>query len=222
MIMGEDYIKESKEIWDKIAESFDSTRRKPWQKCIDFIDSLPRDAVVIDIGCGNGRHLIPCAKRCRYAIGLDLSINLLKIVQKRIEEENIENVLLIKGDAANIPIKDKSVDAALYIATLHAIKGRKNRIKSLSEIRRILKEDGIAMISVWTKWRNEYKKKEAEVGDKVVDWKKDGLNVKRFYHIYSKRELKKDIKDAGLEIIKFEEVKLHTQKHPDNYFVLVK
>jgi len=224
-------VKESQATWDAIAKSFDSTRRKPWTQVIDFIGSLPKDSIVADIGSGNGRHLIPCAKHCKQVIGIDISIELLKIVQEKIEKEKLGNVSLIHSDAADIPLDDGSVDAVLYIATLHAIKGMDNRLDSLKEIRRILKKDGKALISVWTKWRDEHKKSFIgkitrrglpEHGDTNVYWRQHGLNVPRFYHIYSKKNLIKDIEEAGLEIIEFNEVRLHTQKHPDNYFVLVR
>jgi len=35
--------KKSEETWNAIAQSFDDTRRKPWQQCIDFINSLPTE-----------------------------------------------------------------------------------------------------------------------------------------------------------------------------------
>ena len=76
--------KESEKTWDAIAKSFDSTRRKPWKQCIDFINNLSPSATVLDAGCGNGRHLIPCAKHCKRVIGVDLSNNLLNIVRKKI------------------------------------------------------------------------------------------------------------------------------------------
>ena len=231
MIMTKDHVKEAQGTWDAIAKSFDSTRRKTWKQCIDFIESLPKDYVVLDIGCGNGRHLIPCAKHCKKVIRLDVSIELLKIVHNKIEKEKLDNVSLLHGDAADIPLEDNSVDAVLYIAALHNMRGRENRLNSLKEVKRILKPGGKALISVWTKWRDEHKKSFIqkitrkglpEHGDKDIYWKQHGLNVARFYHIYTKKNLIKDIEEAGLKIEKFEEVRLHTQKHPDNYFVLVR
>ena len=230
MIMT-DHIKEAQETWDAIAHSFDSTRGKTWEKCINFINSLSKDSIVADVGCGNGRHLIPCAKRCKKVIGVDVSIELLKILQEKIKKEELENVILLHSDAANMPIVDNSTDTALFIASLHSIKGRENRVNSLKEIKRILKPGGRVLISVWTKWRDEHKKSFVqkinrkglpEHGDKNIYWRQHGLNVSRFYHIYTKKNLIKDIEEAGLEIVNFEEVRLHTQKHPDNYFVEMK
>ena len=134
------------------------------------------------------------------------------------------------SDAANIPLNDNSVDAVLFIAALHSIRVRDNRVNSLKEIKRILKPGGKALISVWTKWRDEHKKSFIgkitrkglpEHGDTNIYWRQHGLNVPRFYHIYNKKDLIKDIEEAGLKIDGFQEVRLHTSKHPDNYFVLI-
>ena len=128
------YTKISEDTWNAIAKSFDSTRRKPWKECIDFINTLPKTSIVADIGSGNGRHLIPCAKHCKKIIGLDVSKELLEIVKKKVYKNKLKNVRLIHSDAVNIPLRTYSLDAVLYIATLHNISERYRRIKSLKEI----------------------------------------------------------------------------------------
>jgi len=231
MIMIKDRIEESQETWDAIAESFDKTRRRTWPQCIDFIDSLPKNNVVADIGCGNGRHLIPCARHCKKVIGLDVSKKLLDIVKNKSEQEKLNNILLLQCDAVKMPLKDNIIDAALFIASLHNIRDRDNRIKALKELKRILKKDGRALISVWSKYRDEYKKSffdritnkgKPAHGDTNIYWRQHGLNVPRYYHIYRKNKFIKELEEANLEIVDFQEVKLHTKKHPDNYFSIVK
>jgi len=230
--MKKDEIKTSEQTWDAIAESFDSTRRKTWQQCIKFINNLPKTSTVADIGCGNGRHLIPCAEHCQKVIGVDISQKLLDIVQKKVDEKNLKNVELIHADVTDIPIEDNSIDAVLYIAALHNVECKKNRIKSLQEIKRILKDDGTALISVWSRWQDKYRKQflkkwfkppeATEFGDIDIYWRQHGLDIPRFYHLYSKKEFIEDLKSADLEIKTIEEVKLHSKKHPDNYFASVK
>lgn len=207
------------------------TRRKPWSQCLDFITSLAKTDVVADIGCGNGRHLFPCAQQCKQTIGIDISRELLAIVHKKLEENKLNNATLVHSDVVNLPLASHSVDAVLYIASLHNIKGRENRIQSLKEINRILKLGGEAMISVWSRWQDKYRlqflKKwftrigTAEFGDIDIYWRQHGLNIPRFYHLYSKREFVSDIHQAGLELIEIQDAKLCSYKHPDNYFAIV-
>jgi len=229
--MWSDSIATIEETWDAIAHSFDVTRRKPWQQCLDFINSLPKTAVVADIGCGNGRHLIPCAQHYQTVVGVDISRNLLSIVEQKFKECNLTNVRLCHANVVHLPLKDKSVDAVLYIASLHNVEDRDNRIQSLKEVNRILKLGGTALISVWSRWQDKYRMQFlkkwftrigiAEFGDIDIHWRQHGLNIPRFYHLYSKREFASDIHRAGLELMEIQDAKLCSHKHPDNYFAIV-
>lgn len=222
---------DSEKTWDTIAESFDQTRHRTWKECIDFIEKLPKESIVADVGCGNGRHLIPCAKKCKKVIGIDVSKKLLNIVKKKANAEKIKNVTLIHADAASIPIDNESVDAAIYIAALHNIKGKNNRIKSLKEVKRILKKNGVAQISVWSRWQDRYrkhffkkwfiKKDSSEFGDIDIYWRQNGLNIPRFYHLYDKKEFQEDLVEAGFKIVEIKDVKMHSKRHADNYFAIV-
>jgi len=230
--MWSDHITTAEETWDAIAHSFDATRRKPWQQCLDFIDSLPKIAVVADIGCGNGRHLVPCAQHCQTVIGVDISRNLLSIVEQKLKERKITNTRLYHANVIQLPLNDESVDAVLYIAALHNVQGRDSRIQSLKEVNRILKTGGMALISVWSRWQDKYRiqflKKwftrigAAEFGDIDIHWRQHGLDIPRFYHLYSKREFVNDLEKVGLEIVEIRGVKLHSKKYPDNFFAVVK
>ena len=228
--MKKNYIVESEKIWDSIAKSFDKTRRKPWQQCLDFIIEISEESIVADIACGNGRHLIPCAKKCKKVIGLDISRKMLEIVKEKTIKENISNICLIHSTAEDIPLKDSTIDAVLYMAALHNIYGKENRIKSLKEIKRILKKDSKAIISVWSRYTYKYRisfqnknleNKKIEFGDKHIYWRKDGLNIPRFYHLYGKKEFVKDLEEAGFRIIKIKGVKIKSEKYNDNYFAIV-
>jgi alkylated DNA repair protein alkB family protein 8 len=229
--MSIEYLKNSEKTWNAIARSFDITRRKPWIQCINFINSLPETHIVADIGCGNGRHLIPSAKRCKTALGLDISGELLSIVLRKIQKQNLKNVSLLHSDVVNIPLENNSIDSVLFIAALHNIQGKDKRVKSLKEVKRILKKDGKALISVWSRSQDKYKKmffkkpsnqeKNTDFGDIDIYWRQHGLNIPRFYHLYSKQEFLNDLKKAGLKIIEFQDVKIRAKKHPDNYFAKV-
>lgn len=44
-------------VYEEIADHFSNTRHSPWPKVVEFLKSLPRAAIVADIGCGNGKYL---------------------------------------------------------------------------------------------------------------------------------------------------------------------
>ncbi|HHF55799.1 MAG TPA: class I SAM-dependent methyltransferase [Thermoplasmatales archaeon] len=214
--------------WDKIAASFAATRRQPWEECVEFIEGM--HGMAVDIGCGNARHLILMTSRCKFVFGLDASLNMARIARERLREEGIKNADVVCGNACNMPFKDASFDFAIFIAALHNIRGRENRIKALKELRRILKPDGRALISVWAKWQDRWRwyfvkkffLRNGEHGDIYIPWKRDGLNVQRFYHLYSMRELKRDVRLAGFHIEKAWSVRKVARRHADNHFIIVR
>lgn len=220
-------MREEIETWEKIAGSFDSTRKKPWKQCLDFIDHIGSSALILDIGCGNGRHLIPSARRCRFAVGVDISFNMLTICRKSLLENNITNFSLVRADATNLPFRDNTFDFILFIASLHNIRGRHQRVNALREVKRVMKDGGKALITVWARWQDRFfftflaemfLRRHEEFGDIEVMWKRDSLNISRFYHLYSVREIVKDIKEAGLKIEKVEKVKISSRYLADNIF----
>lgn len=227
--MQSKYRYDAQETWDAIAESFDTTRRTPWKQCIDFIETLKNTNVVADVGCGNGRNLFPCAERCQHVIGVDTSRKLLGIVKKKSREKNVSNVSLIHADVVQMPLTNKSVDAVLFIASLHNIQGKENRSAALHEVFRVLKPNGRALISVWSRWQEKYLRyfvkqvivRNREFGDIDIFWRQQNLNVPRFYHLYSKREFLRDLQHASFHIESVSNVKIHSKRFADNYFAVV-
>lgn len=209
--------------WDDIAEDFDTTRRRPWKECLEFMEG--REGVAIDIACGNGRHTIPMSKKSR-AVGMDSSAEMVKIASRNAGK----GASFVVGDASAIPFRNNTFDFALFIAALHNIRGRKMRAKALREMGRVLRDGGEGMVSVWSRWQDRWRihfLKEAltlrikNFGDITVPWKR-GAKAMRFYHLYSMRELKRDARKAGLEIVKAWSVKKASGKYADNHFIIVR
>jgi ubiquinone/menaquinone biosynthesis C-methylase UbiE len=225
-----EYRSTVQETWDAIADSFDTTRQKPWSYCLDFIGSLKDSDIVADLGCGNGRHLFPCAKRCSYIFGVDISSQLLRIVEKKLHSISISNVSLIHADVVQLPFGDNSLDAVLFIAALHNIPGKDHRLTALKELTRVLKPEGTAMVSVWSRWQDKYYKyflkqfiaRTRNFGDIDVYWRGHNLNVPRFYHLYGKAEFLQELHTAGLSVDSMVRAKIHSKRFPDNYFAVVR
>ena len=65
-----------KDTYDHIAENFSNSRYKMWPLVEKFVSEIHPDAILADLGCGNGKNLL---QRGNTAIGLDVSINLATI-----------------------------------------------------------------------------------------------------------------------------------------------
>jgi len=228
--MQPEYRFTAQKTWDSIAESFDTTRKKPWGYCLDFIHTLNNNDVVADLGCGNGRHLFPCAKQCSHIIGVDISQRFLHIIQGKLRQTNHNNISLIHGDVVQLPFADHSLDAVLFIASLHNIQGKEHRHAALKEMARVLKPQGAALISVWSRWQDKFYRhflketlvRKRDFGDIDIWWRQQNLNVPRFYHLYSRGEFLQELRRAGLKIQHIESVRIHSKRFADNYFAVVK
>ncbi|HIG99808.1 MAG TPA: methyltransferase domain-containing protein [Thermoplasmata archaeon] len=228
--MSLEYRLTAQNTWDTIADSFDTTRQTPWSICLDFISSLKQQYVVLDLGCGNGRHLLPCAQHCSQAIGIDISQKFLHIIQRKLHHTEYKNITLIHGDAVQLPLENQSIDAVLFIASLHNIQGKEHRQTALREIARILKPQGTALISVWSRWQDKFYRhflkqyilRNREFGDIDIFWRQHNQNVPRFYHLYSRSEFLKELHHAGLQVQTMKSAHIHSTRFPDNYFAVVK
>ena len=212
--------------WDLIARSYSQTRQRPWKEVVNFIADQNGRGLVI--ACGNGRHLLPLAQRCSDVVGLDASVEMALISSERIVETGVINAAILVGTATALPLRTDTFDCVLFIAGLHNIKGRQHRIQALQELNRVLSHSGKALISVWSHWQDRFRWTMVRQlltpwktrGDILVPWKRDGPSIMRFYHLYTKGELLRDIKTAGLRVVKICSVTKNSQRHPDNHFVI--
>lgn len=69
-------------VYDSIADHFSQTRYKPWPLIAAFLSSLAPGSIGLDSGTGNGKYLPFSADGSAYMVGLDRSLNLLKIARR--------------------------------------------------------------------------------------------------------------------------------------------
>ncbi len=97
-----------------------------------FIQSLPRAAKVLDVGCGEGVLVEEFRQKGWDIEGLDL---------------NYESESVRRGDVREIPYPDASFDTVLFLDTLEHL-AFEDQPKALSEINRVLKPSGYLVLSV--------------------------------------------------------------------------
>jgi ubiquinone/menaquinone biosynthesis C-methylase UbiE len=203
----EDIKKGIVKTYNEIAEHFDVTRVWPWKECTEFTKTMPKNSLILDLGCGTGRHCKMILQHDNKVVGIDISKKQLGITKKKNKK-----AMLVMGDVVNIPFKDKVFDAVLFIATLHHLNRETERIKSLKELERVLKNKGNALISVWAYEQERFKGKKKDV---FVSWTtNDGRIYQRFCHLFIKNELEDLIKKSNLKLIK-------SFRSGDNYFGIV-
>ncbi len=193
--------------YERIAASFTASRHDPWPEVADFIRTIPSPARVLDVGCGNGRHVSALLDQNARAIGLDFSRSLLLLARQRDLRGLSGPVPWIEGEAEAIPLRDGSVDAVLCVAVLHHLPTVPNRIAALTEIRRVLAPGGRVLVSVWALDQPRFRHAIASsagrpagaAGDVEVPWSMPGGGVvSRYYHLFREGELEQLIIESGL------------------------
>ncbi len=103
---------------------------------------------VIDLGTGTGLALIAAGlagSGVAPMVGVDRSFGMLKVAARRVAEAALANVLLVRADAACIPVRDASSDVALA-ASVWQFLGYSP--EALAEWRRALRPGGRLAFSV--------------------------------------------------------------------------
>lgn len=200
---------EIRATYERIADSFAATRAAAWPEVITFIESLPRASRVLDVGSGNGRHAKILSAQGHDSVGLDFSRRLLKIGRREYRpDRRAGHIEWIEGEATKLPFRSGSFDAGICVAVLHHLPTEGDRIGALGELKRVLRREAPAFVSVWARDQPRFETfpeaGSSGSGDVEVPWAMpDGRRVPRYYHLFKEGELERLIIECGLQGEKF-------------------
>ncbi|XP_049544781.1 alkylated DNA repair protein alkB homolog 8 [Anopheles darlingi] len=133
-------------VYNQIAKHFSDTRHSPWPRVESFLQTLNAGDVLLDVGCGNGKYL--GSNSSAFMLGCDRSDGLLQVCGDR-------GFNVLQCDCLALPLRDGSADACISIAVLHHLATTARRRKAISEMIRVLRTGGRALIYVWAKNQEE-------------------------------------------------------------------
>lgn len=108
-----------------------------------------KDKVVLDFGSGNGAQTFELLKQGCRIVACDINAANLAILTTYASTHNIDTVTALQYDGVKLPAPDRQFDAVVSFAVLEHVR---NEEQALSEMHRVLKEQGILVISVPNKW----------------------------------------------------------------------
>jgi ubiquinone/menaquinone biosynthesis C-methylase UbiE len=169
--------------YDEIAEEYHAIRNKfdNTKELKEFATLLPRNANVLDVGCGAG---VPVAKFLVESgfdvTGIDFSENMLKLAMR-----NVPKATFIKKDMNKLDFPVDSFDGlTAFYSILHIPKEKHSAL--FASFHRILKPEGIMLICMGP---DEWEKTDEYLG-KTMFWSQ-----------YSPEKSLQFVKSAGFEII---------------------
>lgn len=105
---------------------------------------------ILDAGCGSGELMQILTLRGYDLTGMDMSHEMLDLTRKKISAvTDSEETRLVSGDIESIPFDNGSFD---IVTTAGVIEYLENDDKVLEEFNRVLKQDGMLVISITNKY----------------------------------------------------------------------
>ena len=173
------------DIYNEIASEFDLFRTKVWPCVAKFLNSLPSNSNVLDIGCGNGKNFT--ARNDINMTGIDLTENFVTICKAKGYNVSCASM-------TQLPFEDNTFDAFIAVASYHHLDNDYDRKRTLDEMYRVLKPNGMGLIVVWAMEQGDRSKFHFTKTDEFIEWRSHtGKVYNRYYHIYREGDLKEEV-----------------------------
>jgi SAM-dependent methyltransferase len=205
------YKKELRGIWYPILGVIRFTARYLKRKIgIDLYEPKKEFNRIIDLGCGNGNHVVFFAEQGFEVSGLDLSEEAIEIAKAWLKKRNLKADLRT-GDIETIPYPDQSFDVVLSHAVLDHVPFEKAK-KAMKEIKRILVPGGYVCISLRSTEDCEYGRgKKVGYHTFVLE---EGYEKGVIQHYFDFKEIKELFKDFNIF-----DLEVHEEKFPSFFTV---
>lgn len=154
---GDQKKQQVEQMFDSIASKYDFLNHflslgidKLWRKKAIRILSKYTPTQILDVATGTGDFAIAAMKlNPEKIVGLDLSEQMLNVGRQKIEKLGLnQKIEFIKGDSEAMPFADNSFDS---ITVAFGVRNFENLEKGLEEFRRVLKDNGVAIILEFSK-----------------------------------------------------------------------
>ncbi len=149
---------EVESMFDSIAWRYDFLNHflslgidKLWRrKAIKVISQHCKNPRILDVATGTGDLAIASLKLNPVSVtGIDISKKMLEIGREKIEKMGLSgSVTLLEGDSENMPFAAESFDVVMVA---FGVRNFSDPLKGLSEMRRVLKENGFVMVLEFSK-----------------------------------------------------------------------
>ena len=152
--------KNNSKSWDKIAPQFDQ-----WMKKDDYPQELlskiqvESGDTVLDIGCGNGVITIPLAQKASSVTAMDISMNMIELLQDNAANHNLSNIKFINEGIEDVKAGEIGYhDVVVASRSLNGIADIKPELEKINKI-----AQKYVYITLWGVDNREFESRMAEL-----------------------------------------------------------
>ncbi len=147
-VPSETLFNEISTYWAEIADAHAT------EKQVNFVrNNINLDDLVLDLGCGTGRHAVLLNKAGYRVVGLDISARLLQLAKTKASESDV-SLALVRADMRFVPFSDGVFAAVLSLdSSFGYLSAEAEDLKSLTEVLRVLSGKGVFLLDVFNRER---------------------------------------------------------------------
>ncbi|MBU0458883.1 class I SAM-dependent methyltransferase [Patescibacteria group bacterium] len=190
------HLRLTREVWNGMHLDDWGDGKEPEQRILDLCESNREK--ILDLGCGDGRHLIPLVQKGLEVVGLDISPEALIILKRKLNELGLDADLYC-GTSHELPFNDNEFGTVISIGVIHHNLW-KDIVKTMKEIRRVIIDGGQVALKVRS--TNDTSQPRVQIDDfgytaKDTAGKKEGV----VQHYFTKEEIEFLAENNGFDIV---------------------
>ena len=146
-------MRNSQNFWDKNAGRYDRFMRKDtaaYEQLYELLRPVVRQKTVLELATGTGliaKHIV------RYADHIEATDASQEMIEQAKQGVKSTKLYFSVQDMFQLPYADQSFDVVIVVNALHIVPEPE---KALSEIRRVLKDDGVLVAPTFTHADNAF------------------------------------------------------------------
>jgi|APSaa5957512622_1039677.scaffolds.fasta_scaffold26528_2 ubiquinone/menaquinone biosynthesis C-methylase UbiE len=160
------------DFWENVLKNSPKSYQDWFREEKEYLTkTIDKDSAVLEVGCGDGRSIFDILEKTKDIVGIDHDETAVKHAKANFKD--IPQIKIQLADAEDLPFENGSFDHVVCMTTFANFGQKKYKI--LEEMRRVLKDSGTIILSVFSEDALEERMKVYKsTGVKIKEIKPDG------------------------------------------------
>lgn len=187
------------ENWNAVYQERPYVVKEPYVEVVAFLELIKKEGKrdVLDLGCGDGRHMVHLRREGFSAAGMDYSLWGMQRTKEWLDQEGL-SAELVCAEAAALPWPAEQFDAVLTFQVIHHQRMEAIR-RSFSEVLRVLRPGGYFYAVVPHYPPGGWKEGWYEESEEHTFTPNDGFEQGIPHHFFTEEELTSEL--SGFEVL---------------------